>query len=279
MLATDLAPRDSAAPVRPRARAGRPVLAERRRTGRLDHHQRPFHRKPLPGRCECTTPAATSSSRRSGSGATFSAGLGRPGRWRSGPRRHLHGERVSGVDGWDNAPANATCFRSQVDTAGSGAGGAVPPAPTRPSGSPRTATASRTRSQSAAKNAETGNAHRPRSTTPTVPVKKWSVENGSTRRGADLERADHAPAATHRTDLHDPCRSAGPSPATSARVSIARSSSSPRCARSPRARTIFFPQDGDGLARSTTLSFTLARPMTVTWTDPATPRARRSPPT
>jgi hypothetical protein len=31
-------------------------------------------------------------------------------------------------------------------------------------------------------------------------------------------------------------------------------------------RSIFFPQDGDALAKSATLSFTLARPMTVTWT-------------
>jgi hypothetical protein len=31
-------------------------------------------------------------------------------------------------------------------------------------------------------------------------------------------------------------------------------------------RSAFYPQDLDGLSRTTTLSFTLARPMTVTWT-------------
>ena len=54
---------------------------------------------------------------------------------------------VSGVDGWDNAPASAT--RSVVDRhPRPDAGGAHPWRPTRPSGSPRTATASATRSRS-----------------------------------------------------------------------------------------------------------------------------------
>ena len=59
MLATDLAPRDSAAPVVRALDAGRSVLAERRRPGRHGDHRGPLHRNRSPGRSACATPTTT----------------------------------------------------------------------------------------------------------------------------------------------------------------------------------------------------------------------------
>ena len=99
---------------RSRARPGRSVLAERRRAGRHDDDQRAASPKPSPGPSASATttttwcsrrPAAASRSKRPGTGLSTAT------RSRTAPTT----VSVSGVDDWDNAPANAT--RSvRVDT-------------------------------------------------------------------------------------------------------------------------------------------------------------------
>ena len=93
MVATDLAPRDSAAPIVRALEPGGPFSPNGDGAGRHDDHQRPLHRDRRLDAARRATPAATSSSRRPARGTHVQTRLGRAGRRRAGPGRHLHGQR------------------------------------------------------------------------------------------------------------------------------------------------------------------------------------------
>jgi len=171
---------------------------------------------------------------------------------------------VSGVDGWDNAPASAT--RSVVvDTHPPALRSVTPAADTTqwfaPNGDGFRDTVS-----VVATNGEPGNlVVRVLTEGAAALVKKWTVENGDAAETLTWNGLTTAGAVAPdgnyliRVTPQDLAGNIGESVDRNVKLIAAlRSVAS--------SRTIFFPQDNDSLARGTTLSFALARPMNVTWT-------------
>ncbi len=171
---------------------------------------------------------------------------------------------VNGVDGWGNAPANAT--RSVVvDTHPPTLRSVTPAADTTqwfaPNGDGFRDTVS-----VAATNGEPGNlVVRVLTEGAAALVKKWTVENGDAAETLTWNGLTTAGAVAPdgnyliRVTPQDAAGNIGESVDRNIKLIAAlRSVAS--------SRSIFFPQDNDSLARGTTLSFALARPMNVTWT-------------
>jgi flagellar hook assembly protein FlgD len=170
---------------------------------------------------------------------------------------------VIGIDSWDNPPANAT--RSlRVDTEAPSLEALTPDAETSQWFSPNGDGVRDTVSVTAT-NAETGTLIARVLDADGALVKKWAVGNGAaaevlTWNGRNTAGA-YAPDGiyTLRVAPQDLAGNIGEAADRTVQVVAAlRSVTS--------SRSIFFPQDGDALARSATLSFVLARPMAVTWT-------------
>ena len=170
---------------------------------------------------------------------------------------------VSGVDAWDNAPASAT--RSVViDTHAPTLEALTPAADTTqwfaPNGDGFRDTVS-----VAATNAEAGNLIvRVLDPSSTV-IKKWTVENGNA--AETLTWNGQTSAGTVAPDGLYTIRVVPQDVAGNVGVGLDRQIKLVAALRSvASSRSIFFPQDNDSLSKGTTLSFALARPMNVTWT-------------
>jgi len=171
--------------------------------------------------------------------------------------------RVSGDDAWHNGVASATSSVT-VDTAPSQLTGLTPDAATVRWFSPN-ADGYRDTIAVSATNSEIGSiVARVRDEAGTV-LKKWTVSNGSGPTAISWDGRDSTGhvvpdgAYVIRLSPMDRWGNTGTSAERTLEVVGAlRSVAS--------SRTAFYPQDLDGLARTTTLSFSLARPMTVTWT-------------
>jgi flagellar hook assembly protein FlgD len=170
---------------------------------------------------------------------------------------------VIGVDSWNNTPATAT--RSlRIDTKAPLLQALTPGSDTIQWFSPNGDGVRDTVSLSAT-NAETGTLIASVLDADGALVKKWAVGNGSaaqvlTWNGRNTAGA-YVPDGIYTTSVvpQDLAGNIGPGVDRTVKVVAAlRSVTS--------SRSIFFPQDGDALARAATLSFVLARPMTVTWT-------------
>jgi flagellar hook assembly protein FlgD len=197
-----------------------------------------------------------------GTGSTFEvAWNGKDG---SGPVPDgIYSVSLSGVDPWGNSPARAT-RQLTVDTQGSDLAGLTPGATTTqwfsPNGDGVRDTVSLT-----ATNREPGSVVTWVLDGAGTVVRKWIVANasapvsviwnGKTTAGA------YAPDGTYsmRVAATDIAGNTGPAVERTVNVVGALRSVA-------TTRTLFFPQDLDRLDRTTALSFTLARPMTVTWT-------------
>jgi len=170
---------------------------------------------------------------------------------------------VSGVDAWDNAPASTT--RSVViDTHPPTLAALTPGVDTTqwfaPNGDGFRDTVS-----VAATNGEPGNLIARVYDASSTLVKKWTVETGGAAQtltwNGQTAGGNIAPDGlyTIRVTPQDTAGNVGAGVDRGVKLIAAlRSVAS--------SRTIFFPQDNDSLAKSTTLSFALARPMTVSWT-------------
>jgi len=170
---------------------------------------------------------------------------------------------VSGVDAWDNAPASTT--RSVViDTHPPTLAALTPGADTTqwfaPNGDGFRDTVS-----VAATNGEPGNLIARVYDASSTLVKKWTVETGGAAQtltwNGQTAGGNIAPDGlyTIRVTPQDTAGNVGAGVDRGVKLIAAlRSVAS--------SRTIFFPQDNDSLSKSTTLSFALARPMTVSWT-------------
>ena len=261
MVATDLAPRDSSAPIVRALEPGGPFSPNG--DGQLDSTT-------ISGRF---TEAVAWTLRvrnaggdvlfeKTGSGATFSTAWdGLVGGVAVPDGTYTVG--VSGVDGWDNAPATTT--RSlKVDTQAPSLEALSPGADTTQWFSPN-GDGVRDAVTVTATNAESGTLIARVVDADGVLVKKWSTPNGSAaealtwtgRNGA----GDFVPDGTYTFVVYaqDLAGNIGDGVARTVKVVAALRAVA-------TSRTIFFPQDGDALANATTLSFALARPMTVTWT-------------
>ena len=170
---------------------------------------------------------------------------------------------VSGVDGWDNAPAAAT--RSvRVDTVAPALESVTPGADTTqwfsPNGDGFRDTVSVT-----ATNGETGTLVVRVLDASAALVKKWTIDNDSAAQTLTWNGRNSAGAMapdgtyTIRVTPTDLAGNSGDEVDRTVKlIAGLRSVAS--------TRSIFFPQDLDALAKTTSLSFALARPMTVTWT-------------
>ena len=261
MVATDLAPRDSSAPVVRALEPGGPFSPNG--DGQLDSTT-------ISGRfteaVAWTLRVSNASDdvlfEKTGSGATFSTawdgmvgGVAVPD--------GTYTVSVSGVDGWENAPATTT--RSlKVDTQAPSLEALSPDADTTQWVSPNgdgvrdTVTVTATNAGSGTLMVRVVDADG-------ALVKKWSTPNGSAAEALTWtgrnSAGDYAPDGTYTFWVYpqDPAGNIGEGVARTVKLVAALRTVA-------TSRTIFFPQDGDALAKSTTLSFTLARPMTVTWT-------------
>ena len=170
---------------------------------------------------------------------------------------------VSGVDGWDNAPAAAT--RSvKIDTVAPALESVTPGADTTQWFSPNGDGFRDTVSVTAA-NGETGALIVRVLDAGAALVKKWTVDNEGAAQTLTWNGRNSAGAVapdgtyTIRVTPQDLAGNTGPEVDRTVKlIAGLRSVAS--------TRSIFFPQDLDALAKTTSLSFALARPMTVTWT-------------
>ncbi len=170
---------------------------------------------------------------------------------------------VRGVDGWDNAPAVAS--RSlKVDTHAPTLAGLSPSADTVQWFSPNgdafrdTVTVNATNPEAGAVVARVLDADGKL-------VSKWSVDNGSA--AVAVTWNGRTTAGGYAPDGTYTIRVAPQDLAGNTGAGVDRTVSLVGALRSVAStRTIFFPYDHDALATSTTLSFALARPMTVSWT-------------
>ncbi len=261
MVATDLAPRDSSAPVVRALEPGGPFSPNG--DGHVDSAT-------ISGRFTETV-AWTLRVRNAdddllfettGSGATFRAAWN--GLVAGDPAPDgIYQVSVTGVDGWGNGPANAT--RSlRVDTQAPSLEALTPDADTTQWFSPNGDGVRDTVSVNAT-NSETGTLIARALDAEGALVKKWAVGNGRYAEvlawtGRDTA-GDYVPDGTYtiRVAPQDLAGNIGEGVDRTVKVVAAlRSVTS--------TRSIFFPQDADALAKSATLSFVLARPMTVTWT-------------
>ncbi len=262
MVSTDLAPRDSAAPIVRALEPGGPFSPNG--DGQVDTTT-------ISGRFTETVAWTLRVrnanddvlSEKTGTGSTFQAvwdGLVNGAPVPDG----TYAVSVNGVDGWGNAPANAT--RSVVvDTHPPTLRSVTPAADTTqwfaPNGDGFRDTVS-----VAATNGEPGNlVVRVLTEGAAALVKKWTVENGDAAETLTWNGLTTAGAVAPdgnyliRVTPQDAAGNIGESVDRNIKLIAAlRSVAS--------SRSIFFPQDNDSLARGTTLSFALARPMNVTWT-------------
>jgi flagellar hook assembly protein FlgD len=170
---------------------------------------------------------------------------------------------VTGVDPWGNAPASSS--RSVVvDTMAPQLTGLTPAADATqwfsPNGDGVRDTVTVTGS-----NSETGSlVARVRNAGGTV-VRTFSVANGSSATAVSWNGRNNAggtvPDGAYTLSV-TPVDLAGNAGGAQDRAVIAIAALRSVVASKP----LFYPQDNDGLARSSTLQFTLSRPMTVTWT-------------
>jgi flagellar hook assembly protein FlgD len=261
MVATDLAPRDSSAPIVRALEPGGPFSPNG--DGQVDSTT-------ISGRfteavawtLRVRNAADDILFEKTGSGATFSVAW--DGLVGGAPVPDgTYTVSVSGVDSWDNAPA--TTSRSlKVDTE----------APTLEALSPGADTAQwfspngdgvRDTVTVTATNAETGTLLARVLDADGALVKKWSVPNASAAEA--LTWTGKNTAGDYVADGVYTIRVAPQDVAGNVGEGVDRTVKVVAALRTvATTRTIFFPQDSDALAKSTTLSFTLARPMTVTWT-------------
>ena len=170
---------------------------------------------------------------------------------------------VSGVDAWDNAPASAT--RSvMIDTHAPTLEALTPAADTTqwfaPNGDGFRDTVS-----VAATNGEAGNLIVRVLDASSAVIKKWTVENG--KAAETLTWNGQTSAGTVAPDGLYTIRVVPQDVAGNVGVGLDRPIKLVAALRSvASSRSIFFPQDNDSLSKGTTLSFALARPMNVTWT-------------
>ncbi len=199
---------------------------------------------------------------KTGSGATFSTAWG--GLVGGDPVPDgTYTVSVSGVDSWDNAPA--TTSRSlRVDTQAPSLKALTPNADTTQWFSPNGDGVRETVTVDAM-NAEPGTLLARVLDATGALVKKWSVPNGSAAEA--LTWTGRNTAGTYAQDGIYTIRVAPQDLAGNVGVGVDRTVKVVAALRTvATTRSIFFPQDGDALATSTTLSFALARPMAVTWT-------------
>jgi flagellar hook assembly protein FlgD len=170
---------------------------------------------------------------------------------------------VSGVDSWDNAPANAT--RSvRVDTEAPSLEALTPGADTTQWFSPNGDGFRDTVSVSAT-NHETGTLLARVLDADGATVKSWAVANGSAPEtltwNGRTAAGGYAPDGTYTIRVAPQDLAGNTGDGVDRTVDVVAALRTVASSRS-----IFFPQDDDSLAKSATLSFVLARPMTVTWT-------------
>ena len=170
---------------------------------------------------------------------------------------------VSGVDPWGNGPARAT-RELTVDTAAPELAGLTPAASTTqwfsPNGDGVRDTVSLT-----ATNREPGSIVTRVVDAGGAQVKSWTVANGSAAVAVTwngrTSAGGYAPDGTYRIRVAATDMAGNTGPAVERTVNLVGALRTVTTSRS-----LFFPQDLDTLDRATVLSFTLARPMTVTWT-------------
>jgi flagellar hook assembly protein FlgD len=261
MLATDLAARDSSAPVVRALEPGGPFSPNGDGSG---------DSTTISGRVTETVAwtlrvrnaAADVLFEKTGSGATFEV----PWDGLVGGEAAADGTysvSVSGVDAWANAPATAT--RSlRIDTNAPALTSVTPAAETAQWFSPN-GDGFRDSVSVAATNDETGSLVARVINSDNGLVRKWVVENGTSAEtltwNGRTTAGDYAPDGVYtlRVTPQDVAGNAGPAiDRTVKLVAGLRAVAS--------SRTIFFPQDLDALAKTTSLTFALSRPMTVTWT-------------
>ena len=171
--------------------------------------------------------------------------------------------RVTAVDGWANGPTTATA-RLVVDTAAPHLTSVTPGPEVVPWFSPN-GDGNRETVTIAATNSETGSLSiRIRNAGGDL-VRKISLANGTGPTGVTWDGRSTSgivvPDGNYILGISpiDSVGNTGDAVERTVRVNTALRSVA-------RSRALFYPQDLDSLARTTTLSFTLARPMTVTWT-------------
>jgi flagellar hook assembly protein FlgD len=261
MIATDLAPRDSAAPVVRALDPGGPFSPNG--DGRVDSTTISARfTEAVAWTLRVRNAADDVLFETTGSGSTFSTtwdglvgGVPVPD--------GTYTVSVTGVDGWDNAPATTTRSLT-VDTQAPSLEALSPAADTTQWFSPNGDGVRDTVSVTAT-NAESGTLIVRVVDADGALVKKWSTPNGSAAEALTWtgrnNAGDYAPDGIYRIVVY-PQDMAG-----NIGEGVVRTVNLVAALRSvATTRTIFFPQDGDALSTSTTLSFVLARPMTVTWT-------------
>ena len=261
MIATDLAPRDSTSPFVRRLDAGGPFSPNG--DGQADGTtlQASFTES-VAWTLRVRNASNAVLFQKTGTGATFAfawSGIVSGAAVPDG----TYNVTVSGVDAWGNAPATAT-RPLIVDTKAPILKSLTPGADTTQWFSPNgdgvrdTVTINATNSELGSLQARVFDAK-------DALVKSWTVANGSgaaamTWNGRNAANG-YARDGTYEIRI-SPRDAAGNVGAGVARtvtlIGALKSVSS--------SKTMFFPQDGDALARWTKLSFTLVRPMTVTWT-------------
>ena len=257
-------PRDSTAPVVRVLDPGAAVLAQRRRPARHRVAARPVHRIGRLDAAGSATAPTTSCSTTTGTGSTFQVGWDGMVGGASGPGRHLHGQRQRRRRAGATARRGAT-RELTVDTAAPELAGLTPGASTTqwfsPNGDGVRDTVSLTATNSrAGLDRDPGRRCRRRA--------GQELDGGQRerRRRADLERPNDGRWLCTRTA---PTASGSPPTDVAGNTGsrVERTVNVVGALRSVAStRSLFFPQDLDTLDRTTTLSFTLARPMTVTWT-------------
>jgi flagellar hook assembly protein FlgD len=261
MVSTDLAPRDSAAPIVRALEPGGPFSPNG--DGQIDTTTISGRfTETVAWKLRVRNTGGDVLFEKTGSGSTFQVvwdGLVNGAPVPDG----TYSVNVSGVDGWANAPASAT--RSVViDTHAPTLEALSPGADTTqwfaPNGDGFRDTVS-----VAARNGEPGNLIVRVLDASSLLIRKWTVENGDAAEtltwNGKTAAGDVAPDGlyTIRVVPQDVAGNVGQGVDRSVKLIAALGSVA-------SSRTIFFPQDNDSLSKVTKLSFTLARPMTVTWT-------------
>ena len=175
----------------------------------------------------------------------------------SGRRRHVPLGRSRPTDGWGNGPLAAD-GAVVVDTARARRRRSPTPTRRRSRCSRPTATAPATRSASpSARASRAGDRDGPRRRRRQV-VDRVSAAVGASARHRHLGRPQRGRRVRRGRPLHDRVRGRGPGRQPQRRRRRGRRRSTARWASSRRSQAVFFPQDGDSLARTITLSFRLA---------------------
>ncbi|MEO8437329.1 MAG: FlgD immunoglobulin-like domain containing protein [Chloroflexota bacterium] len=260
MVASDLGPRDSTAPIVRALDPGTPFSPNG--DGQVDQATiRGRFTEIVAWRLQVKSGASVLFEK-TGSGATFEVAW--DGMINGSPAPDgTYDVTVTGVDAWNNAPAQAA-RTLKVDTQAPTLAGLTPGAETAQWFAPNgdgfrdTVTVSATNPEPGAVLARVldagGNL-----------VKKWSVANGSA--AVPVTWDGRTTAGAFAPDGTYTIRVAPQDLAGNIGVGVDRTVSLIGALRSvASSRSLFFPQDLDALATSTTLSFALARPMTVTWT-------------